>query len=131
MPIIGPGYDDPESTTTTPPGRPRTPFRRWLFEKFAAAGCEYAADAAGIYAPANRYHGLDDINMGIATLTGISPDAVRAAHKADLADWAREQQFRDHPDLVAGVRRTSLVSKWRTCNSLDMTSPWHHVVLSR
>jgi len=39
--------------------------------------------------------------MGIiATLTHVSLDAVRAAHKADLADWAREQRLRDHPDLV-------------------------------
>ncbi|WP_181924111.1 hypothetical protein [Streptomyces inhibens] len=36
----------------------------------------------------------------ISTLTGVSLDAVRAAHKADLADWAREQQLRDHPDLA-------------------------------
>lgn len=29
------------------------------------------------------------------------------------------------------VRRTSLASKWRTCNSLAITSPWPHVVLPR
>ncbi|MFI5942512.1 hypothetical protein ACIBCB_19965 [Streptomyces uncialis] len=52
-----------------------------------------------MYAPANRYHGLDGTQMGlIATLTGASYDAVRAAHKADLAAWSREQQLRDHPD---------------------------------
>ncbi|MDT3395311.1 hypothetical protein RKE29_01375 [Streptomyces sp. B1866] len=62
---------------------------------------EHAADAARSYAPANRYNGLGDIDMGLlATLTGASFDAVRAAHKADLAEWAREQQLRDHPDLV-------------------------------
>ncbi|MGX1915570.1 hypothetical protein ACWIID_43210 [Streptomyces phaeochromogenes] len=62
---------------------------------------EYAADAAGLYTPANRYNSLDDINTGIiATLTGVGAGAVRAAHKADLADWARAQQLRDHPDLA-------------------------------
>ncbi|MCX4657674.1 hypothetical protein [Streptomyces uncialis] len=54
-----------------------------------------------MYAPANRYHGLDGTQMGlIATLTGVSYDAVRAAHEADLAAWSRERQLRDHPDLA-------------------------------
>ncbi|WP_327393902.1 hypothetical protein [Streptomyces phaeochromogenes] len=94
MPIIGPGPDDPKNDHWDP-------VRRWLYEKLTAAGLESAADAAGLYAPANRYNGLDDINTGIiAALTGARPAAVRAAHKADLADWAREQQLRDHPDLA-------------------------------
>jgi hypothetical protein len=104
MPIIGPGPDDPEYDNYDPAWETQdTPFRRWLYEKLTAAGweCVAAADAAGIYAPANRYHGLDDTNMGlIATLLHVSVYDVRAAHKADLGDWAREQQLRDHPDLA-------------------------------
>ncbi|MGG7568716.1 hypothetical protein [Streptomyces sirii] len=102
MPIIGPGYDDPEYDDYDPDWKTQdTPFRRWLFEKLTEAGCDYAADAAGIYAPANRYNGLNDDRAGLlADLTGVSLDAVRAAHKADLAEWAREQRLRDHPDLV-------------------------------
>lgn len=87
---LGPAWEDHD-----------TPFRRWLYGKLTAAGFEYAADAAGLYAPANRYDGINKINTGIiATLTGASLDAVRAAHKADLNDWAREEQLRDHPDLA-------------------------------
>lgn len=104
MPIIGPGPDDPENDHWDPAWEDHdTPFRRWLYEKLTAAGWESAAaaDAAGLYAPANRYNGLDNTSTGIiATLTGAGPAAVRAAHKADLADWAREQQLRDHPDLA-------------------------------
>ncbi|MDV9202482.1 hypothetical protein [Streptomyces sp. Wh19] len=37
---------------------------------------------------------------GITMATGTSIDDVRYAHKADLADWAREQQLRDHPDMA-------------------------------
>ncbi|WP_434600086.1 hypothetical protein [Streptomyces sp. A5-4] len=33
-------------------------------------------------------------------MTGAGFDDVRAAHKADLAEWAREQPLRDHPDLA-------------------------------
>ncbi|MGI3198676.1 hypothetical protein ACRJ4W_08800 [Streptomyces sp. GLT-R25] len=101
MPIIGPGPDDPEHDHWGPAWEDHdTPFRRWPYEKLTTAGLESAADAAGLCAPANRYNGLDHINTGIiATLTGASPAAVRAAHKADLADWAREQ-LRDHPDLA-------------------------------
>ncbi|MFC8660735.1 hypothetical protein [Streptomyces sp. NPDC057199] len=101
--IIGPGPDDSENDNWDPAWEDHdTSFRRWLYEKLTAAGLESsaAADVAGFYAPANRYNGLDDINMGIiAVLTG--PDAVRAAHKADLDEWACEQQLRDHPDLAA------------------------------
>ncbi|MFI6523083.1 hypothetical protein [Streptomyces uncialis] len=102
MPIIGPGPDDPENDGWDPRWDDQdTPFRRWLYEKLTAAGFECAADAAIMYAPANRYHGLDDTQMGlIATLTGVSYDAVRAAHKADIGAWSREQQLRDHPDLA-------------------------------
>ncbi|MFG2789977.1 hypothetical protein [Streptomyces sp. NPDC048419] len=102
MPIIGPGPDDPENDAWDPSWENQdTPFRRWLYEKLTAAGCEYAADTAAIYAPANRYNGLDDAEVVLlATLASVNLDAVRAAHKADLGDWAREQQLRDHPDLV-------------------------------
>lgn len=102
MPIIGPGPDDPEYDNYDPAWETQdTPFRRWLVEKLTAAGFECAADAAGIYAPANRYIGLDDTQMDLlATLTDVSLDAVRAAHKADLGEWAREQQLRDHPELA-------------------------------
>ena len=104
MPIIGPGPDDPENDHWDPAwDNHDTPFRRWLYEKLTAAGWESAAaaDAASLYAPANRYNGLNHINTAIiAALTGAGPDAVRAAHKTDLADWAREQQLRDHPDLA-------------------------------
>lgn len=37
---------------------------------------------------------------GITMATGTSIDDVRDAHKADLADWASEQQLRDHPDMA-------------------------------
>ncbi|MFJ4771030.1 hypothetical protein ACIP88_18275 [Streptomyces uncialis] len=102
MPVIGPGPGDPENDDWDPGWEDQdTPFRRWLHDKLTAAGFECAADAAGIYAPANRYNGLDDAQMGlIAILTGVGPDAVRAAHKADLGAWSREQQLRDHPDLA-------------------------------
>ncbi|WP_331768168.1 hypothetical protein [Embleya sp. NBC_00896] len=36
----------------------------------------------------------------LAILTDTTADRVRAAHKADLEDWAREQELRDHPDLA-------------------------------
>ncbi|MGW2028154.1 hypothetical protein [Streptomyces decoyicus] len=53
------------------------------------------------YAPANRYHGLsrEDVDL-LATVADTTIEAVQAAHKADLDDWAREQQLRDHPDLA-------------------------------
>ncbi|MEU9959832.1 hypothetical protein [Streptomyces sp. NPDC050982] len=94
--------DDPENDNWDPAWEDHDiPFRRRLYEKLTAAALEYAADAAGRYAPANRHNALDDISTGIiATLTGAGPDAMRAAHKANLADGAREQQLRDHPDLA-------------------------------
>lgn len=100
MPIIGPGPDDPENDNWDPSWEDQdTSFRRWLYETLTAVGFECAADVAGIYAPANRYNGLDDIQAGLlAALTGVSLDAVRAAHKADLDEWACEQQLRDHHD---------------------------------
>ncbi|WP_282697811.1 hypothetical protein [Streptomyces sp. CC208A] len=102
MPIIGPGPNDPENDNWDPSWENQdTPFRRWLYEKLTAARCEHAADAAHTYAPANRYNGLDDTETGLlAVLADVDFDTVRAAHKADLDDWAREQQLRDHPDLV-------------------------------
>ncbi|MYY10718.1 hypothetical protein GT204_17840 [Streptomyces sp. SID4919] len=47
---------------------------------------------------AKKSSGLDDTALGLlATLTGVSADAVRGSHKADLGAWSREQQLRDHP----------------------------------
>lgn len=99
---IGPGHDDPEYDNYDPAWASQdTPFRRWLVEKLTEAGSSCPAEIASCHAPTNRYHGLSDIDLGnLATLTGTSIDAVQAAHKADLADWAREQQLRDHPELA-------------------------------
>lgn len=103
MPIIGPGHDDPEYDNYDPSWRHQdTPFRRWLVAQLAAADSTLPADFATMYAPANRYNGLDEESVEtIALLTGASPDEVRAAHAADITDWIREQQLRDHPDLVS------------------------------
>ncbi|MGW3009523.1 hypothetical protein ACWC9R_11895 [Streptomyces sp. NPDC001219] len=59
------------------------------------------ASMAFSYAPANRYHGLsrEDVDL-LATVADTTIEAVQTAHKADLDDWAREQQLRDHPDLA-------------------------------
>ncbi|MFB6977726.1 hypothetical protein [Streptomyces scopuliridis] len=102
MPIIGPGYDDPEYDNYDPAWKTQdTLFRRWLFDKLTEAGSNNAAAGASCYAPANRYNGLSaDDRILLATLTGTTIDDVQAAHKADLAEWAREQQMRDHPDLA-------------------------------
>ncbi|WP_326685694.1 MULTISPECIES: hypothetical protein [unclassified Streptomyces] len=102
MPVIGPGRDDPEYDNYGPTWKTQdTPFRRWLVGKLTAAGFQYARDMAISCAPANRYHGLSDLEMGtIAILTGTGIDEVRAAHKADIAAWMREQEVRDHPDLA-------------------------------
>ncbi|MFI0711254.1 hypothetical protein ACH4SK_11465 [Streptomyces inhibens] len=101
MPIIGPGYDEPEYDNYDPAWRHQdTPFRRWLHERLTEAGSNCAADIAASFAPANRYHGLSPIDRGdLAILTGATVDAVQAA-QADLGEWAREQQLRDHPDLA-------------------------------
>lgn len=102
MAIIGPGHTDPEYDNYDPAWRHQdTPFRRWLLERLTAAGFDYAEDMARSSAPANRYNGLGGLEMySIAAETGTTVDEVRAAHKADLAEWAREQQMRDHPDLA-------------------------------
>lgn len=102
MPIIGPGPDDPEYDNYDPAWRHQdTPFRRWLHQHLRAAGSEPAADIARGYAPANRYNGITDIDLGtIATLTDTTIEEVRAAQKADIAHWQAEQQLRDHPDLA-------------------------------
>ncbi|SHL75258.1 hypothetical protein [Streptomyces yunnanensis] len=99
---IGPGFDDPEYDNYDPAWRHQdTPFRRWLHERLTAAGSDCSADIAASYAPANRYHGLNAIDLDdLATLTDTTGAAVQAAHKADLDEWAREQQLRDHPDLA-------------------------------
>ncbi|MFD3516249.1 hypothetical protein [Streptomyces sp. NPDC058657] len=102
MPLIGPGHDDPEYDNYDPAWESQdTLFRRWLYEKLTAAGCSFARDMAFSTAPANRYNGLSEDDMDdIALLAGVTVEEVRAAHKADLAEWAREQQLRDHPDLA-------------------------------
>ncbi|MEU6662982.1 hypothetical protein [Streptomyces sp. NPDC046821] len=66
---------------------------------------------ASAYASANRFHGLrsEDLDL-LVTITDTTVDSVQAAHKADLGEWAIEQQLRDHPDLAvldAGLDRRS------------------------
>ncbi|MGW5816510.1 hypothetical protein [Streptomyces noursei] len=102
MPLIGPGPDDPEYDNYDPAWRDQdTPFRRWLYERLKAAGSSCPADIAAGHAPTNRYHGLSDIDLDdLAALTDTTIEAVQAAHKADLVEWAREQQLRDHSDLA-------------------------------
>lgn len=102
MPVIGAGHDDPEYDNYDPAGETQvTPFRRWLIEKLTEAGSNCSAGTASVYAPANRYQGLSREDQDLlATVTGTTIDAVQAAHKADLADWACEQQLRDHPDMA-------------------------------
>lgn len=101
MPIIGPGHDDPENDNYDPAWHDQdTPFRCWLEERLAANGMP--PEIATMYAPTNRYHGLSDNTAdNIAYLVDVGLDDVRAAHKADLAEWAREQELRNHPDLAA------------------------------
>jgi hypothetical protein len=101
--MIGPGPDDPENDNWDPTWEAQdTLFRRWLYEKLTEAGSSCAADMASTHAPANRYQGLHEEDVALlATLADTTTHAVRAAHKADLAEWAREQQLRDHPDLAA------------------------------
>ncbi|MBK3529819.1 hypothetical protein JHN61_28365 [Streptomyces sp. MBT67] len=78
-----------------------TPFRRWLTEKLTNAGSASADDMASMYAPANRYRGLQESDLDLlAILTNTTIDAVLTAHRADLTEWAQEQQLRDHPDLA-------------------------------
>ncbi|MFI1585732.1 hypothetical protein [Embleya sp. NPDC020630] len=92
-----PGFEDYDPAWSTQD----TPFRRWLVDGLAAAGSTLPAEAASSFAPANRYRGLSDSHAElIAILTDTAVDIVRAAHKADLQDWAREQELRHHPDLA-------------------------------
>ncbi|MFI6587437.1 hypothetical protein [Embleya sp. NPDC050493] len=92
-----PEYDDYDPAWRTQ----ATPFRRWLVDRLTEAGSDLPAEAASCFAPANRYHGLSRENAELlAILTGTTADVVRSAHKADLEDWAREQELRAHPDLV-------------------------------
>lgn len=102
MPIIGPGYDDPEYDDYDPAWEDQdTSFRRWLYEKLTAAGHDFAHEMAACSAPGNRYNGLSEAKMDdLAMFARVTVGEVRAAHKADLAEWAREQQLRDHPDLA-------------------------------
>lgn len=97
-----PGDDDTEHDDYDPAwSEQSTSFRRWLIDKLTNADSSCALDIASSFAPANRYNGLSTIDMdNLALLTGTSLDDVRAAHKADLAEWAGEQQLRDHPDLA-------------------------------
>ncbi|NEA20183.1 hypothetical protein [Streptomyces halstedii] len=98
---IGPGPDDPENDNYDPAWHDQdTPFRRWIASKLAARN-GVSPEFATVYAPANRYHGLnDEAENTISLITGTSPEEVREAHTADLADWKLEQQLRDHPDLA-------------------------------
>ncbi|MET7303863.1 hypothetical protein [Embleya sp. NPDC005575] len=92
-----PGFEDYDPAWRTQ----GTPFRRWLVDGLAAAGSTLPAEAASSFAPANRYRGLSDSHAELlAILTGTGVEQVRTAHKADLEDWAREQELRDHPDLA-------------------------------
>ncbi|MGW1071573.1 hypothetical protein [Streptomyces sp. NPDC002537] len=102
MPITGPGPDDPENDTWDPAWKSQdTPFRRWLAEKLGEAGHIDPVGIASLYAPDNRYNGLSRDNRALlAALTGATLADVQAAHKADLDEWAHEQQLRDHPDLA-------------------------------
>lgn len=102
MPIIGPGHNDPEYDGYDPSWETQgTPFRRWLREKLVAAGFDHAEDMSRSCAPRNRYNGLSMLEMvTIADLTDTTVDEVRAAHKADIAEWAREQELHSHPDLA-------------------------------
>ncbi|MGW6744818.1 hypothetical protein ACWGDX_29475 [Streptomyces sp. NPDC055025] len=102
MPVIGPGVNDPEYDNYDPAWKDQdTPFRQWLLGKLTEAGSSCPAGIASTYAPANRYLGMSPVDRDLlATLTGTTGEAVQAAHKADLGEWAREQQLRDHPDLA-------------------------------
>lgn len=54
-----------------------------------------------MYSTANRYRGLQESDLDLlAILTNTTIDAVLTAHRAELAEWAQEQQLRDHPDLA-------------------------------
>ncbi|MFE2867844.1 hypothetical protein [Embleya sp. NPDC059259] len=103
MAVIGPGFDDPEYDDYDPAWSTQdTPFRRWLVDRLAATGSDLSAEAVSCFAPTNRYHGLSRENTELlAILTATTVDEVRAAHKDDPEDWAREQRLRDHPDLAA------------------------------
>lgn len=102
MPVIGPGFDDPEYDSYDPAWHHQdTPFRRWLTGRLTQAGSTNPVGNATLYAPANRYNGLSDEDADLlAVLTRTTFEEVRAAHKDDLADWGREQQLRNHPDLA-------------------------------
>ncbi|MFD8119420.1 hypothetical protein [Streptomyces microflavus] len=102
MPIIGPGYDDPEYDNYDPAWKTQdTLFRRWLVEKLTEKGSDLAAEIASAYAPVNRYHGMSPATLDVlAVLTSTTADVVRRAHEADLDEWAREQELRSHPGLA-------------------------------
>ncbi|WP_274916555.1 hypothetical protein [Streptomyces sp. WZ-12] len=52
MPIIGPGYDDPEYDNYDPAWKTQdTPFRRWLVAKLTDAGVSNPTWVASLYAP--------------------------------------------------------------------------------
>ncbi|MER0442982.1 hypothetical protein ABR738_00070 [Streptomyces sp. Edi4] len=103
MPIIGPGWTDPEYDDYDPAWRGQeTPFRRWLLEKLTAAGNPCAADIACSYAPDNRYNGLGKGDCyDLAVMTGCTYEEVQAAHQKDLAVFKEEQRLlMEHPELV-------------------------------
>ncbi|MGW1997743.1 hypothetical protein [Embleya sp. NPDC001921] len=99
-----------ESDDYDPAWRTRdTPFRRWLVAGLIAAGSDLPAEAVSCFAPADRYRGLSRENAELfAVLTDTTVVRVRAAHKVDLRDRARERELRDHSDLAvldAGLDR--------------------------
>ncbi|MEU3978356.1 hypothetical protein ACIQIG_33130 [Streptomyces bacillaris] len=96
---IGPGHDDPEYDNYDPAWRDQdTPFRQWIAQRL---GPDLPAEAAALYAPVNRYHGLSHTTADtIATITGTTVSDVMAAHRADLDAWAVEQELRSHPGLA-------------------------------
>lgn len=78
-----------------------TPFRRWLAERAPAVDAHDPDGFAATFAPSNRFDGLTDDDFGLlAVLTGTTEQEVRAAHKEDIAAWIRENELREHPDLV-------------------------------
>ncbi|MGW9431592.1 hypothetical protein ACWHA1_27085 [Streptomyces decoyicus] len=103
MPIIGPGYDDPEYDNYGPVWETQdTPFRRWQFEKLTAAGATASmASATPRQAlPRPEPRGFRVLATATATVADTAIEAGQAAHKADFDEWACEQQLRDRPDLA-------------------------------
>lgn len=80
-----------------------TRFGQWITERAARAGHSDPAGFAALWAPDNRHNGLDERSADVlASLIGATCAEVRAAHKADISEWVREQKLYDHPD-IAGI----------------------------